>query len=180
MFVESKSLIWKDIFSVPFQISRETSLQSFQYKLIHRIIPCNDKLHEWRILTESTCNYCNSNLDNIIHFFLYCPKARNFWHSFFKWWNRLSDVKIPSDYNNLEENVLFGFLSDEDIFTVLNLCVLIAKFYLYKRKLFYDNSIDFYEYLYELKYRLQIEESICEKNNTTDNFKKYLFIYENL
>ena len=111
---------------------------------------------------------------------LYCPKARCFWISFFDWWNRVSEVIIPLDFLNLEENVIFGFQSDDDLFKVLNHCALIAKFYIYRKKMFNNNDIDFYDYLYELKYKLQIERNICIKNNNEESFKRYQFIYQQL
>ena len=175
-----ESNIWETIFSFSFNITRETTLQSFQYRLIHRIIPCNNKLYEWRLTTDTKCTYCNHNDDDIVHFILYCPKTRAFWLYFFKWWNRLSDVQIPLDYEAIEESILFGFQVDEDVFKVFNYCVLVAKYYVYKQKLFNDNKIDNYEYLCELKYKLQVEENVCKKNGTTDTFQKFYFIYEEL
>ncbi len=36
--------IWKTIFKMPFICSRHTSIQTFQYKIIHRTLPCNEWL----------------------------------------------------------------------------------------------------------------------------------------
>ena len=46
--------------------------------------------------------------------------------------------------------------------------------------MFNNNDIDFYDYLYELKYKLQIERNICIKNNNEESFKRYQFIYQQL
>ena len=40
---------WTDVFLRPYICLRETELQSFQYKIIHRIINCNKKLFDMRI-----------------------------------------------------------------------------------------------------------------------------------
>ena len=79
----SEEECWKNIFTHSFHISRDTILQSFQYRLIHRIIPCNEKLYEWNIVQIPACSYCNQTPDNIVHYMLYCPKAREFWLYFF-------------------------------------------------------------------------------------------------
>ena len=44
--ITAEDEIWQNIFVRSFQISRDTTLQSFQYRLIHRILPCNEKLYE--------------------------------------------------------------------------------------------------------------------------------------
>ena len=40
---------WADIFSRTFKVVRETKLQSFQFKLVHRMIDCNKKLFDMKI-----------------------------------------------------------------------------------------------------------------------------------
>ena len=39
---------WADIFTRTFKVVRETKLQSFQFKLVHRIINCNKKLFDMK------------------------------------------------------------------------------------------------------------------------------------
>lgn len=49
---------WKVIFQLPYKIVKEPFLQSFQYKVLNRIVNCNDKLFTWKIKTSNTCEYC--------------------------------------------------------------------------------------------------------------------------
>ncbi len=65
--VENKT--WKRIFNTPFIVLRDTKLQSFQYRIIHKIIPCNKWLHTIKIKKDNICNFC-SEVDDIIHFFI--------------------------------------------------------------------------------------------------------------
>ena len=59
---------WADIFTRTFKVVRETKLQSFQFKLIHRIITCNKKkLHDMKIKVSPQCSYCD-DIDDISHF----------------------------------------------------------------------------------------------------------------
>ncbi len=120
------------------------------------------------------CLYCN-NIDDIKHFLLSCEKTRNFWQSFF-----VSDTKITLHYEFLEESILFGFQMNGEVFDFLNYCTLNGKFYIHKRKLFHENALDFYDYLWELKYKLQIERMICNGTNNDEQFSKFLFIYNAL
>lgn len=178
-FAIADSDIWTDIFKRAFHITRDTKLQSFQYKILHRLTPCNKRLQDINIKTEATCDYC-SELDNIQHFFMLCPNISRFWDSFFQWWNRIADTQIPLDYADLEESILFGFRIDTDIFSVLNLCILIAKYFIHRERLFNANDMDFFKYLIELKFRINLEYMVCKRNNTLHKFEKYQFLYHNL
>ncbi len=54
------------------------------------------------------------------------------------------------------------------------------KFYIHKQKLFHENALDFYDYLWEFKYKLQIERMIRNGTNNDEQFCKFLFIYNAL
>ncbi len=49
-----------------------------------------------------------------------------------------------------------------------------------KQKLFHENVLDFYDHLWELKYKLQIERIICNGTNNDEQFSNILFIYNAL
>ena len=168
--------VWERIFETPFRVTRETKLQSFQFRIIHRIIPCNKWLHNITLIANSKCNYCDKE-DNLMHYFLYCPNTEIFWKCFFNWWNSLSGIVIKEI---LEEHIIFGYPGDGEIQTVLNFCVILAKWFIYCKKLNSKNDIDLYQYLIQLKERLHIERLLCYKNNNQHIFDKYNFIYENL
>ena len=69
---------WSDIFQLPYKICCETKLQTFQFKLINRIIACNYNLKLWNIVNSSDCNYCLEE-DTMEHFFYSCLKIKLFW-----------------------------------------------------------------------------------------------------
>jgi hypothetical protein len=68
---------WKDVFSLPFGVSRETKKQSFQYKILHQIFPCQDKLYQWNISDDNCCTSCGK-IDTLIHYFYSCPVSERF------------------------------------------------------------------------------------------------------
>ena len=51
IYPDIKNEEWNEILKHPFLITRETKLQTFQYKIIHRIINCNKKLYDMKIKT---------------------------------------------------------------------------------------------------------------------------------
>ncbi len=110
-FKECSTEIWEYIFQLPFKTLRETKMQSFQFKLLHRLTPCRKNLAKWKISDTEYCQFC-PEVDNIQHFFVYCEKVKSFWKSFFKWWNRLELVELTSEHeNDIEESIIFGFQS---------------------------------------------------------------------
>ena len=134
---------------MPYIVTRETKLQSFHFRVVHRIVPCNKWLCDITILHTNKCNFCE-NIDTIQHFLYECNCLKLFWESFFRWWNRISPVKLENivDMNELRECILFGFPGDEDIIVALNYCTLIAKYFIYIQKLVKQNSpTDFYDFL---------------------------------
>ncbi len=64
--------IWKNISNMPFKTVRQTNIQTIQYRIIHRIIPCNEWLHNIKIRDNSKCNFCHG-IDTISHFFYNVP-----------------------------------------------------------------------------------------------------------
>ena len=64
------NISWKNIFTHPFIITRETQIQTFQYKIIHRNIACNHWLMNIKILNSDICLFCSKASDTIEHFFL--------------------------------------------------------------------------------------------------------------
>ena len=177
-FNHAEHEIWTRIFRMPFVCTRETKLQSFQYKIIHRTIACNRWLFNIKVKESDKCNFCYE-VDDIQHFLLYCDRVVDFWQSFFKWWNRVSKIVIL-DESELEECILFGFPNSDDDTIALNYCILCAKYYVYIQRLVNENRIDFYEFLVQLKFKLSIEKSICKQNNSLYKFKRYDDIYDSL
>ncbi len=59
---------WKSIYIMPFITVRDTKIQTFQYRSIHRIVPCNEWLFKLTVKPCSTCVYCFHS-DSLIHFF---------------------------------------------------------------------------------------------------------------
>ena len=176
LFKNVENSIWERIYEMPYKVTRETKLQSFQFRIIHRIIPCNKWLYNISIKSTSKCNFCNEE-DDLLHYFLYCPVTKQFWKYFSNWWNRQTDICIGE---TLEEHMLFGYPGNSDIEIVLNYCILLGKWYIFCQKIHEKNTIDIYDYLVQLKQRLFIEKTICIRDGNLKSFDKWNFLYEQL
>ncbi len=74
--------LWFNIFIQPFSITRETKLQTFQYKSLHLLITCQKTLFDMKLVDNAMCLYYQET-DHITNFFLFCLKEKQFWNTFF-------------------------------------------------------------------------------------------------
>jgi hypothetical protein len=171
---------WKNIFNLTFKICRETKLQSFQYRILHRTIPCNKWLFNIKIRDSDTCSFCKNESDTVQHFFLLCDNVNHFWVSFNNWWSRLTNKNLISlaEPNKLQQNILFGFLNPSNEIHVLNYCILLAKYYIYIHRLNKCQELFLLDYLIYLKQKLNQEKYILESQNQAKRFEKFSFVYE--
>ncbi len=56
IFKEASANIWPRIFKLPFTTVRDTKIQTFQYRIIQNIIPCNKWLHNIKIKNSPVCD----------------------------------------------------------------------------------------------------------------------------
>lgn len=175
-FENASDDIWERIYSLSFNITRETKLQSFQYKIIHRIIACNKWLYNIKIKQSGKCSFCDCE-DSIQHFLITCDSAYNFWEHWFNWWQNTSDLDIKN-HEHTEECILFGYPGHSDLIAVLNYCVIVAKYFIYIEKMLGKNQMDFYKYLILLKQKLKMEKYACQ--NEGKSFEKFDFVLSSL
>ena len=121
---------WQKIFKGIHLISNEPYLQSFQYKIVHRILNCNKNLYNWKIKESPECIYCN-DIDSIEHHLFYCKNARLLWKDIYKLLNRIfkPNLKEPGVCE-----IIFGVHIDEISNSAENYCrnlvILIGKWYI--------------------------------------------------
>jgi hypothetical protein len=176
------SIQWENIFKQTPLIVRETKLQSFQYKIIHRTIACKKWLFNIKISNSDICTFCDNDTDNIQHFFLLCKNTYTFWVSFDQWWHKITNNHLIdySEPNKIQFELLLGFPDKSDKNQVLNYCILHVKFYIYSKKINNINILSLLDFLPFLKKKLQFEKHIQKIQNKIYKFDKFLFIYNNL
>ena len=77
-------------------------------------------------------------------------------------------------------DILFGIKNMNDGHEVLNFCILHIKYYIYKQRLFHDNTLSIKEIYNEIRYKLDIERKIYENDDKQMNFGKYVALYDML
>ena len=73
---------WSPILKRTFYITKEPYLQSFQYKILNRILNTNENLYKWKIQNSNECKLCG---DSVEHRIFYCNKSKSFWTKLKNW-----------------------------------------------------------------------------------------------
>ena len=157
---------WDSIFTCAFKCARETELHSFQYRMIHRYIPCNRNLYKWKKSNTELCSSCQE-IDTIEHYLVLCQGLHTFWQSFHDWWIQVYNVNIR--LSTLD--ILFGVCNNEQdvVINALNFCLLYARYYIYKCKI-KDADVEFAHFKQKLRNRLRYEECILIQSNKYDDY----------
>ncbi len=175
-------MTWPRIFKLPFQVIRETKIETLQYKILHRIISCNKWLFNIKIKTSDVCDYCK-DIDVIPHFFFHCMNVREFWKLILNSLETISNLQLKCS-PILEECIIFSFpegnISIREEISVINFCIIYIKYYIYFQRLFNNNLLDVNASKFVIKSVLETEKDICTRNGKTAHFGKHNFIYGNL
>ena len=159
---------WKQIFNMPFTLSKNTKLQEFQYKIIHRVYASDSYVANFDKNVSKMCKQCNIKND-IIHTFVTCSNVEIFWTEFETWYQTV-DMTNMFDIRDAC-NVIFGILAKHSF--TLNFCILHAKWFIHCQKI-RKQSVHFARFCSYLKRVLQVEQTISTRNKTVDKFNKGL------
>jgi len=113
-------------YSIPFKVTKDIRLTILQFKIIHHILPTNATLFRDSLIQHEKCHLCNEK-QTLIHLFVTCSFVQTFWTQFALWWNRKHSDSITLS----EQNIIYGFTQDLPRRLGLNLCLIIAKYYIY-------------------------------------------------
>ena len=117
-------------------------------------------------MNSNKCDICDSE-DTIEHYIFQCNPVRIFWSKIEQWWNSTSTYPVVLT----EKHILFGIYYDLKYFVAINYIILLGKMYIYRQKM-NEKIICFNYFLNELKFKLDIEKTICETKNTLSLFNK--------
>ena len=109
----------------------ETYLQTFQYKILHRLTNCKYNLFKWKLQDDPYCNYCNIHIDTIEHHFYLCGFSKRFWEQLGKHLRKTLNLEDRLDFTICE--VIFGIgqrQNPKPTRVILNMVILLAKWYI--------------------------------------------------
>ena len=142
---------WEKIFQIPYYCSIEPYLQSFQYKILNRLLNCNEKLNKWKIKPTDKCTYCNE-VDTIAHHLYYCHTSAKLWRDLKIWMT--NNLEVAFEFTICE--IIFGIpIEKDENIDLLNFLILITKHYINKTKT-EEKSLYFIELLSKIRSKISI------------------------
>lgn len=164
---------------MPYRISRETKLQSFHFRIAHRIITCNKYLSDIRMREDAACHSCNMR-DTITHFFVECQTVREFWTRLDNWCKE--HINLPMSFLTTGERIL-GLTNENGnakAFKITNWLLLTAKFYIHRQRLFHKGEFSLVAYLAEVRKKLITERMACQWEGKPHKFRIWQRIWATL
>lgn len=158
---------WGDICQRAFSSCRETKLQSFQYRVINRILPCQVFLKRIKISDTDECPFCGDR-DTIAHYLAHCTVVSSFWDRICSWFRDAADLYL--DQLSTKERV-FGLPKECHQSRVINFILLHIRFYIYRQKLYHEGRLDLTQWLAEFKTKLKVEQWISKRMGTPASFQ---------
>jgi hypothetical protein len=145
---------WQHKSACNYQLSMETKLQTFIFKLFHRILPTEEFLYKVGLSDTDICRLCEENIETLLHYMCSCPVIVQFWQDVVNWLENKMDIPV-----SLEPSILLfgtGEVSET------NYVILIAKYYLYlcKHKAMFPQ---FDTFLSVLKEHCKLQKRIAHK-----------------
>ncbi len=117
---------WQLYYSLPYTCTYSTKLQSFQYRILHRVIGVNKWLKRWGIVESELCGFCSRDIETITHLFVDCPKVKQLWEDVRLWLHAHVDIGLVNT-----NNIIFGDASG----VTKNFIILLVKYYIYTTKM---------------------------------------------
>ena len=121
------TLDWNKIYLSPRLATIDTTLRSFQYKILNNVLFLNKKLYTFGITNTALCSFCNTVEETPIHIFFDCVHVKCLWE-------RLR-MKVQNDFMLLSltpHTALLGLYNEaNDNCNLLSHILLIFKYYVY-------------------------------------------------
>ena len=177
---ELKTLIdekeWSNIRVTPFTITLNTKLRYFQFRLLSNRLVTNTLRNRWCSNISELCSFCNKDKETVCHLLWTCEISAGIWKNFFKWFNYIHDTSVIISLKIVVLNNYIGQYAD-----LINLCILIAKQYLYACKCLQDTPrVD--QLIKRIFTNYFLEKTVATNTNSKAKFyKKWsLFIKSNM
>jgi len=180
---------WKDIYNLDIKDKEctkyhlsihntcmEVKMKSFQYQIVHRILPTNKYLAMCKLVESDKCFFCEKDIETIEHLFCHCEKIQPLWQGLINWIRpELTVTKLD------EKNIIFGYIGTDASFRCINMLILVTKRYIYVKKCMKMNVsfVNLKSYLLSYYY---VEKNIAMKNENAQKMfmKKWSFVEQKM
>ncbi len=123
-------LDWPAIYSSLKNSTSDTRLKWFQYRILHRVLTTNDYLYKRKVIDSDRCTFCKTEKETISHLLWDCTYTETFWKHVLEWITK--NTPHVRSLNITEQLVIFGVKVDVTTDKVLDLIMLMAKYYIFR------------------------------------------------
>ena len=123
---------WSNVYMLPRQVTIESSLRSFQYKILNNVLYLNEKLFKFKIIESPLCSLCKKENESVIHLFCTCTVTRNLFEHLRLW---LAGISLLENINLEPQAIILGIWdTNNDDFALINHILLLFKRYIYLKR----------------------------------------------
>ena len=83
--LEFGKLEWEQVYMLPRIVTIESSLRSFQHKILNDILYLNERLFKFNIVDSPLCSLCGAYTESIKHLFCTCTVTQRLWDQLRSW-----------------------------------------------------------------------------------------------
>ena len=156
---------WNEIWRIRIREQQDKKLSEFHYKLIHKILPCQENLFKWKKSNSNTCRFGCQALETYNHLFLTCPRLN-------KVIIKLENIFriIGFDFKLVHKTLIFGHKIIYPAYKNLNYLISCIFFAIYKHWLHNNKntSIDAW-----IQSHLILRKNICTNLHNTAGEKLF-------
>ena len=169
---DMQSFHFKHIFTSKVLQVSDIKIREFNYKVLHRILPCGSYLSKWKPNISANCHFCEQ-IETIEHLIFNCPRIFSLWRA----------ISVICKVNIKLKHIIFGFLNEE--LTDLEYCISVVAYYVYKVWLIYslNNDLEMYkqcDIIFKVKNEIYWKCEILQQLNKHSCFEMLNKIYLNL
>ena len=150
---------WYKIWQLPFRLSLDTKLQSFQYRLLSCKIITNVKISKWNPEQSSLCYYCKKEPETVTHLFVTCQVIMKLWKALIKWLNYMLQTNVTLNPTLIICNNYQGQYKE-----AINVILLITKQAIYANRCIKED-LTFMKLMCKIQEYRKIEKIIASKTN---------------
>ena len=125
--IEPNEIDWSSILNLQSQVTDETKLWALQLKIIHRILPTNTLLYNYKLKNSPSCTFCEIYKESLEHLFWECKHTKSLWLQLAHW--------IDNNNIHLKPSLQCIITGGHDHMDVVRHIILITKEFIFQTKL---------------------------------------------
>ena len=150
------------VYTLIAKATKDVNLRYLQFKLLHRICPCNKFLTKINILNNELCDICENEVEDLLHIFWRCESINALWNDIFKWMETCGyPERLPDP-----KTVIMG---DHKMDMAFNLIIIVAKKVIFRNK-YKKIKTKLIEVKAAIKDLMSVEEYVASTDMKRDKF----------